>query len=156
MKLVRLAALAVLGASSLVLAQQSEKPAEAPAPRGQVLFSGPPPAAKPGPAPAKNPSDPITDAVRRSLAITAWDLDVHLAPRDQSLEAHARVTLRNAGATPLSEIPLQLSSSLHFETIGLSGRRLPFRAFPLASDADHTGQLTEAAITLPQDRKSVV
>ncbi|MGB7353341.1 MAG: hypothetical protein WBD06_06540, partial [Acidobacteriaceae bacterium] len=59
-------------------------------------------------------------------------------------------TLRNAGSSPLSEIPLQLSSTLHFETIGLNGRRLTFRTFPLASDADHTGQLSEAVITLPQ------
>jgi len=149
MKLVRLAALAVFSASCIVPAQQSEKPAEAPAPRGQVLFSGPPAQTPSHPGSAAAAS-PITDAVRRSLAITAWDLDIHLAPHDHSLEAHARVTLRNTGSTPLSEIPLQLSSSLHFETIGLSGRRLPFRAFPLPSDADHTGQLTEAAIALPQ------
>jgi hypothetical protein len=151
MKFVRLAALVVLGASPFALAQQSEKPA-ASAPKGQVLFSGPPPQsqAKTGPAPATAPANSVSDAVRRALAITAWDLDVHLTPRDQSLEAHARVTLRNAGALPLSEIPLQLSSTLRFETIGLSGRRLSFRTFPLASDADHTGQLTEAVIALPQ------
>ncbi|MGB7171564.1 MAG: hypothetical protein WA374_19305 [Acidobacteriaceae bacterium] len=150
MKLVRLAALAVLSVSSVALAQQSEKPA--PAPKPQVLFSGPPPQTqtKPGPTPATAPADPVTDALRRSLAITDWDLDLHLTPRDQSIEAHARVTLRNAGSSPLSEIPLQLSSTLHFETIGLNGRRLTFRTFPLASDADHTGQLSEAVITLPQ------
>lgn len=149
MKLVRLAALAFLGASSFVLAQQSEKPPEAPAPRGQVLFSGQPSQARSKSAPAQSTS-PITDAIRRSLAVTAWDLDLHLNPRDQSLEAHSRVTLRNTGTASLSEIPLQLSSSLHFEIIGLDGRRLPSQIFFIASDADHTGQLTEAAITLPQ------
>ncbi|MGA8531687.1 MAG: hypothetical protein WB622_18345, partial [Acidobacteriaceae bacterium] len=156
MKFVRLAALAVLCASPLVSAQQSENPA-APAPRGQVLFSGPPPQAPPSQSssklastPAQTPANPITDALRRSLTITAWDLDVHLTPRDQSVEVHARVTLRNAGTTPLSELPLQLSSTLHFETIGLGGQRVAFRAYPLASDADHTGQLTEAVVTLPQ------
>ncbi|HEX3986257.1 MAG TPA: M1 family aminopeptidase [Acidobacteriaceae bacterium] len=150
MKGLRFAAFAVLGASSLLLAQQSEKPA--PAPQGHVLFSGPPPQAQSTPAPthAPSPADPVTDTLRRSLAIDAWDLDVHLTPRDQSMEAYARVTLRNDAAAPLSEIPLQLSSTLHFETIGLQGRRLTFRAFPLASDADHTGQLTEAVIALPQ------
>ncbi|MGA7523176.1 MAG: hypothetical protein WBW84_12020 [Acidobacteriaceae bacterium] len=149
MKFFRLAAVVVLGASSLVLAQQSEHPADAPAPR--VLFSGPPAPtqARPVPVQATSPKDPITDATRRSLAIAAWNLDLHLTPRDPSLEAHARVTLRNDGASPLSEIPLQLSSTLHFETIGFAGRRLSFRAFPLASDADHTGLLTEAVIVLP-------
>ncbi|HZZ38643.1 MAG TPA: hypothetical protein VFE06_05900 [Acidobacteriaceae bacterium] len=150
MKLVRLAALAILGACSLGLAQQSEKPAEAPSPEGQVLFSGPPPQTQAKSAAATISANLVTDALRRSIAITSWDLDLHLTPRDQSLEAHARVTLRNQGASPLSEIPLQLSSSLHFETIGLQGQRLSFRASPLASDADHTGRLTEAVIALPQ------
>lgn len=150
MKFVCLAALAVLGASSLGLAQQSEKPAEAPGPKGQILFSGPPPQMQAKSAPGTTVANPVTDAVRRSLAITAWDLDLHLTPRDQSIEAHARVTLRNAGTIPLSELPLQLSSTLHFETIGLNGRRLTFRAFPLASDTDHTARLTEAMIALPE------
>lgn len=150
MKLVRLVALAVMGASSIALAQQTQNPAAAPAPKGQVLFSGPPPQAPSSPTPGATTADPITDAIRRALSVTAWDLDVHLTPRDQSLEAHARVTLLNTGATPLSEIPLQLSSTLHFEIIGLDGRRQPFHAFPVASDADHTGLLTEAAIALPR------
>lgn len=149
MKFFRLAALMVLGASSLVSAQQSEKPASD-APQPQVLFSGPPPQAQTKTAPAPASPDPITDTLRRALAITAWNLDVHLTPRDQSLEVHARVTLCNAGTAPLSEIPLQLSSALHFETIGLAGQRLTFRSFPLASDADHTGHLTEAVVGLPQ------
>ncbi len=153
MKLVRPAAVALVGACSFALAQQTQSPAAAPAPKGQVLFSGPPPQApsNPGsPAGGTATTDPITDAIRRSVSITAWDLDVHLTPRDASLEAHARVTLRNTGATPMSAIPLQLSSTLHFEIVGLNGRRLSFHAFPVASDADHTGQLTEAAINLPQ------
>lgn len=148
MTLVRLAALAVLGASSVVPAQQSSQSAVPPGEKPQVLFSGPP---APGTAraPVKTESDAVTDALRRSIAITAWDLDVHLTPREQSMEVHARVSLRNAGAAPLSTIPLQLSSTLHFETIGLDGRRLPFHASVTASDADHTGHLTEAAIALP-------
>ncbi|HEY1807123.1 MAG TPA: hypothetical protein VGG42_01115, partial [Acidobacteriaceae bacterium] len=155
MKLVRLAFLAVLSASAIALAQPSQNPT-APAPRPRVLFSGPPVQAQAKSEPAQSATPPdasanlITDAVRRSLAITAWDLDVHLTARGQSLEAHARVTLRNTGDSPLSEIPLQLSSTLRFETVGLGGRRLPFRSFPLASDADHTGHLIEAAIPLPQ------
>lgn len=119
-------------------AQQQQKP--------QVLFSGPPVAA---PAPQAAPTSKVTDAERRAVVIAAWDLDVHLVSRDQSFEAHARVTLRNDGEEPLTEVPLQLSSSLHFETIGYQGKRLPFSAAPINSDADHTGQLVEAAIPLP-------
>ena len=123
---------------SVVFAQQAETP--------QVLFSGPPkPSSK-----AAAPPQVLTDAERRAVDITAWDLDVHLEPSQASIEAHARVTLRNDGATPLAVVPLQLSSTLHFEDVGLDGKALPFSQILIASDADHTGELEEAAITLPQ------
>ncbi|HEX4007099.1 MAG TPA: M1 family aminopeptidase [Acidobacteriaceae bacterium] len=138
---IRLAAL-LMGGSFALAQQPSQKP--------QVLFSSPPPSANPAPAPQPPPQNSkVTDDERHAIAITAWDLDLHLTPRDQSIEAHARVTLRNIGPASLTVIPLQLSSSLHFETIGLDGKRLPFTASTLNSDADHTGQLVEAAISLP-------
>jgi hypothetical protein len=130
---------------------QSQAPAtQAPqaSPGAQVLFSGPPaqtssPASEPASAPA------VTNAQRTSIAITAWNLDVHLNPRDEAMEVHARVTLRNDGALPLTSVPLQLSSTLHFETIGLQGKKLVFAQHDLASDADHTGKLDEALTRLP-------
>ncbi|MGC2637401.1 MAG: M1 family aminopeptidase [Acidobacteriaceae bacterium] len=124
---------------SFALGQQAQSP--------QVLFSGPP---KPSASPATAaPRSTITDAERHVVAVAVWDLDVHLTAQQQSLEVHAQVTLRNNGIEPLTEIPLQLSSSLHFETIGLAGKRLPFSTATLNSDADHTGQLIEATIQLP-------
>ncbi|HTW50141.1 MAG TPA: hypothetical protein VMD92_19440 [Acidobacteriaceae bacterium] len=131
----------LLFSSTLTFAQQSEKPV--------VLFSGPPKTESPV-TPPTTPAGTITDAERLAVAITAWDLEVHLTPRDEALEMHARVTLHNNGAAPLKEIPLQLSSSLHFETIGFRGRRISFSTNILNSDADHTGQLVEAAIPLPE------
>lgn len=139
MKFCNLLALAFLGAT-LVFGQQSQKP--------QVLFSGPPPASAPPPSHPGTSTPQATDAERRAITITAWDLDVHLTPRDQSMETHARVTLRNDGTDPLQQIPLQLSSTLHFESIGLGGRRVPFTQTTIHSDADHTGQLCEAVIAL--------
>ncbi|HEY6447325.1 MAG TPA: hypothetical protein VIY53_12765 [Acidobacteriaceae bacterium] len=124
---------------SFALGQQAQSP--------QVLFSGPPNASAASAAPA--PASAITDAERSVVAVAVWDLDVHLSPQQQSLEVHAHVTLRNDGAEPLTTIPLQLSSSLHFETIGLAGKRLPFSTATLNSDVDHTGQIVEAAIQLP-------
>lgn len=123
---------------SLAFAQQSSQP--------QVLFSGPP---KPSSPTAAAPQA-ITGAERRAVDITSWDLDLHLQSSQQSLEAHARITLRNAGTAPLAVLPLQLSSTLHFEGIGLQGKPLPFTQSMLPSDADHTGELREAAIPLPQ------
>jgi hypothetical protein len=139
MKCCKMAVCLLLGSLS-ALAQQSEKP--------EVLFSGPPKTQMQA-APATTPAGTITDAERLAIAVTSWDLDVHLTPRDQALEAHARISLRNEGTASLKQIPLQLSSSLHFETISFHGNRISFSTNVLNSDADHTGQLVEAALLLP-------
>lgn len=131
------AALFLSGAAAM--AQQSQKP--------QVLFSGPP-SAQPQAAPAQ--ASKITDEQRRVLEVTAWNMDLHLTLQQGLLEAHALVTIRNNGATAASEIPLQLSSSLHFESIGFEGKRLACATATLNSDADHTGQLVEADVQLPR------
>lgn len=135
-------ALALCG--SVAAAQQAEKP--------QVLFSGPAQAtnAKPAAAPTSAAASKVTNTERSTVSITAWDLEVHLAPRQESMEVHARVTLRNDGSAPLREIPLQLSSTLNFEDADLNGTRLTLTQATINSDADHTGQLHEAAIALPQ------
>ena len=132
-------------------AQQTTPAPETPGEKPRVVFSGPPAAADQNArAESGGANAGITDATRTAVVITAWDLDVHLSPAKQSMEALARVTLRNAGPTPLAEVALQLSSTLKFEGIGLRGTRLTFRQTTIASDADHTGHLNEAAITLAE------
>ncbi|HLJ77746.1 MAG TPA: hypothetical protein VKT75_10040 [Acidobacteriaceae bacterium] len=131
-------AVLVLG-GSLCVAQQSQKP--------EVLFSGPPATQTPALTPPQ--TSEVTDAQREAVAIRAWEVDLHLVPRAQSMEAHARVTLQNQGAAALAVIPLQLSSTLHFEGVGMQGRRLRFSTTMLNSDTDHTGQLIEADIQPP-------
>ena len=131
--------------SSLSVAQQAEPAPQKP----QVLFSGQPQAQEQKPT-TDQQARAVTNAVRTAVVITAWGLDVHLMPRQQSMEVHARVTLRNMGDAPLDLIALQLSSTLNFESVGLRGKRIPFAQSSLASDADHTGQLHEAAISLPE------
>ncbi len=88
--------------------------------------------------------------MRTSVAFTAYDFAIHLQPATATLQVELRVTLRNMGSSPLATLPLQLSSSLHFEHIRSAGQALPFAAHHLQSDADHTGALVEAAIALPK------
>jgi hypothetical protein len=115
----------------------------------QVLFSGP---QKTAPAEAAAPAaaTKVTDAERSAVTFTAYDLNVHLTPHAQSLEVHARVTVRNDGNAALKEIPLQLSSTLHFEAIGVGGKRVEFTQAMVNSDVDHSGQLREAAVPLEE------
>ncbi|MGC9157736.1 MAG: hypothetical protein ACP5FH_02005 [Terracidiphilus sp.] len=97
----------------------------------------------------------VDDAERQSVTVTSYDLNVHLTPAEQQIAVRALLTIRNDGASPLSRIPLQISSSLNWEEIRLgsptgTGRDLAFQVATLNSDADHTGQLHEAEIPLGQ------
>lgn len=143
---------AMLGAS-FGFAQQNDPSAPQPSQqgRGQMLFSGQPASREKAAGSATTATaSPVTDAERRSVAITAWNLDVHLSPRGQAMEVHARVTLRNAGSAPLSSVALQLSSTLHFEMVGFQGKKVAFTQHSVASDADHTGKLQEVVIPLAE------
>ena len=82
------------------------------------------------------------------LSFTAFDLDVHLRPADQQIAIRALITIRNDGVTPLTRIPLQISSSLNWERIRLGALTIPLHVATINSDADHTGQLHEAIIPL--------
>ena len=127
-------------------------------PHGQIIFSrsaddNGQTTTTAGPAAPKTAGQPVsapiaTDAEREALTFTAFDLDVHLRPAAQQIAVRALLTLRNDGRAPLAHIPLQISSSLDWETIRLAGRDVTFTVATLNSDVDHTGQLHEAAIAL--------
>ncbi|HEU5457661.1 MAG TPA: hypothetical protein VFU68_03505, partial [Terracidiphilus sp.] len=150
--------------AALSLAAQSAPPATnqqaQPKPKGQVIFSRSTDAAgntttQAGPA-APQPkiqmaTDPsVDDAARRAATMTALSLDVHLQPAEHHIAVRALVTVRNDGKTPLTHIPLQISSDLHWDQIRAEGRDISAQVVTLNSDADHTGQLHEAAIPLAQ------
>ena len=138
--------------SSLSAAQVNQPAARSTAPRDNVLFNSDKPPASPATKTAKS-TDTITDAERNSLTFTAYDLDVHLTPAKSQLAVRARVTVRNAGAEPLSRLAVQLSSSLNWESFEMqSGERivpLSFTQHVIDTDTDHTGQAKEAVVTLP-------
>jgi hypothetical protein len=89
-----------------------------------------------------------TDAEREAVTFTAYDLDVHLQPALERIAVRAQLTVRNDGAAPLAHIPLQISSTLDWEHILVGAHELAFHTATLNSDADHTGQLHEAAVPL--------
>ena len=127
-------------------------------PHGQVIFSrsvddSGQTTSTAGPAAPKTAGQPVTTPVatddeREALTFTAFDMDVHLRPAAQQIAVRALLTVRNDGHAPLAHIPLQISSSLDWETIRLAGHDVAFTVATLNSDVDHTGQLHEAAIAL--------
>jgi hypothetical protein len=129
-------------------------PQTAPQTAPQTTPSATPPAVQQFQPPPPQSSKPATqptaeDAERSALTTTAFDLDLRLRPAESRLAVRALVTVRNDGKTPLLHLPLQISSDLNWELIRLNGRQAAFTVAVLNSDADHTGQLHEAAVTLP-------
>jgi hypothetical protein len=130
------------------------------APTGKVIFSRSTdengqtqteisPSAVPGAAQPSIANAPVADdAERQAETFTGYDMDVRLRVADRHMAVRALVTLRNDGKTPLAHLPLQISSSLNWERILVGGREVAFQMSTLNSDADHTGQLHEAAVTL--------
>jgi len=115
---------------------------------GQTSTEKEPAKANPAFPMAKAPS--VEDADRQSIAITDLDLDVRLRSESKQLVTRALVTVRNTGKSPLPRIPLQISSSLNWERIRVAGKDISCPIATLNSDADHTGQLHEAAVPLTE------
>jgi hypothetical protein len=117
---------------------------------GQTVDGVTPGAPKSPSQPGKiEPQPTAEDNERTALTYTDFDFDVRLRPAESHLAVRALVTVRNDGKTPLAHLPLQLSSDLNWELIRINGQQMPFTVAVLNSDADHTGQLHEAAVTLP-------
>ncbi|MGA3009580.1 MAG: hypothetical protein ABSD72_04900 [Terracidiphilus sp.] len=93
---------------------------------------------------------PPQDAERQAVTFAAFDLDVHLSPAAQQIAVRALITVRNDGKIPLVRIPLQISSALNWETIRVSAKDVAFQTATINSDVDHTGQLHEVVVPLPQ------
>jgi hypothetical protein len=104
---------------------------------------------------AKPDSLAVTDAECSSLTFTAYDLDVHLTPASAAISVRAGVTVRNDGDLPLKRLVLQISSTLQWDAISTrtpSGAitPVPFITHHVDTDADHTGEMDEAVLTLRQ------
>jgi hypothetical protein len=89
-----------------------------------------------------------SNAERQAVTFLTFDMDVHLRTAEQKIAVRALLTVRNDGKSPLTRIPLQISSSLNWERIRVLGHDVSSPVATLNSDADHTGQLHEAAIPL--------
>ena len=108
------------------------------------------PAAGVLPRPQVELPPPQIELAAPQVVFTAFDLDVRLRVAAQQIAVRAQLTVRNDGKTPLDRIPLQISSSLNWESLRVNGQNAAFTVATLNSDADHTGQLHEATVALSQ------
>ena len=94
---------------------------------------------------------------REAFTFTRYDLSLRLEPAQQRLGVRGTVTLRNDSSQPQRVAALQISSSLNWRSIRAVGKSpddlqaLQFLTQPYTSDIDHTGELSEAIVTLPRE-----
>lgn len=88
---------------------------------------------------------------REAFTFTKYDLQARIEPEQQRLGVRGRVTLRNDSATPQKIAVLQISSSLDWRSITVGGKVPQFVLQTYTSDIDHSGALSEAIVTLPQE-----
>jgi len=88
---------------------------------------------------------------REAFSITNYDLNLEIEPEQHRLGARGKITLRNDTSAPQKVAVLQVSSSLDWRSIKAGDRMLQFVRQPLTSDIDHTGTLSEAIVTLPEE-----
>src|SRR5215831_20896047 len=88
---------------------------------------------------------------REAFSITNYDVNAQVDPEQHRLGVRGKITLRNDSATPQKIAVLQVSSSLDWRSIKAGDKPLQFVRQPYTSDIDHTGSLSEAIVTLPQE-----
>jgi hypothetical protein len=88
---------------------------------------------------------------RDAFTFTKYDLDARIEPEQQRLSVRGSLTLRNDSNAPQKNAALQISSSLTWRSIQSDGKPLQFVSQSYTSDIDHTGELSEAIVTLPTD-----
>jgi len=88
---------------------------------------------------------------REAFSITNYDLNLQIEPQQHRLGVRGKITLRNDLATPQKIAVLQISSSLNWRSIKAGDKALQYVMQPYTSDIDHTGALSEAIVTLPQE-----
>ena len=98
-------------------------------------------------------AEALGDRDREAITFARYDLEVHLQPAESRLNAVARLQLRNGGDVPLSRVALELSSTLHWESVSErepsgASTKLNFEQHQLETDTDHTGAENEAVLKL--------
>src|SRR5579863_9998913 len=91
---------------------------------------------------------------REAFTFTNYDFTAQIDTEQHRLGVRGKITLRNDSQTQQRSAVLQISSSLAWRSISLSGKAgdkpVQFLTQPYTSDIDHTGSLSEAIVTLPQ------
>jgi hypothetical protein len=102
---------------------------------------------------------------REAFTFTSYALQVQITPETHTLAVRGTITLRNDTAQTQKYVALQISSSLDWKSIYVTGppppgatviegkkyfREAEYITQEFTTDIDHTGAVTEAVISLPE------
>src|SRR4051794_32000228 len=87
---------------------------------------------------------------REAFTFTNYDLEVRVEPAQHRLSARGTLMLRNDSGSPQRNVALQISSSLSWRSIQIAGKPVQFISQVYTSDVDHTGAVSEAILSLPE------
>jgi hypothetical protein len=88
---------------------------------------------------------------RNAFTFTYYKLNARIEPEQQRFAVRGKVTLRNDSSLPQKNAVLQISSSLGWRSIHVGGKPVQFVSQTYTSDLDHTGSLSEAIVSLPEE-----
>jgi hypothetical protein len=88
---------------------------------------------------------------RSAFTFTNYDLKVNVTPATHGLSATGTMTLRNDSDAPQKSLALQISSTLAWQSVLVTGKPVTYVTQPYETDIDHTGAVSEAIVTLPFD-----
>ncbi len=94
---------------------------------------------------------PVRALERGAFTITHYQLEVQIDRPTHVMAVTGKLTLRNDSNSPQKIVALQVSSSLAWNSIMLGDKPLQWLGENYTSDIDHTGGLSEAIVTLPQE-----
>jgi hypothetical protein len=87
---------------------------------------------------------------RDAFTFIRYDLNVRIEPELQRLGVRGKIMLRNDSSVPQKHASLQISSTLDWRSIQIGTKPVEFVSQSYTSDIDHTGSLSEAIVSLPQ------
>jgi hypothetical protein len=86
---------------------------------------------------------------RDAFTVTRYDLTVQIDRTSHVIAVTGQLKLRNDSKAPQKNVPLQISSSLHWNGIATANKPIEWIENNYTSDIDHTGALSEAVAALP-------
>ncbi len=87
---------------------------------------------------------------RNAFTFVSYDLEVRVDPSGGALSARGKIRLRNDTNSPQNEAVLQISSSLDWRLINIGGNDVQYSENDYTTGIDHTNQVNEAIVKLPQ------